>query len=284
MSRGYTVDCPNCSDLGCDICQPAPKPAEQSPSQAELLALLSRCRDGAESLEDTATAVRKLFTAAADQRGQPETVEATTVPDLAVKYVELAENHGLLAEMCRLVDYEADKGRVPEYWKPLYLPFFEAAAQLGAARAMAALPQLEKGVPAGFQKAQFEKAYRHLVPDALPWHIGVAWRSFEAQAQRDAILQAALAATRDTVPRNQVTMTGHQLKRALELTWPPHEDDPDRGFTVVTISLQPAGPSCNEDGASVDMPAGLYLSFDDIPEEGMQHLPEEPDPRAPSAG
>lgn len=93
-----------------------------------------------------------------------------------------------------------------------------------------------------------------------------------------------LFAAADQLSGNQVTMTGHQLKRALELTWPPQEHDPDRGFTVVTISRQPAGPSHNEDGASVDMPAGLYLSFDDIPEEGMQHLPEERDPRVDSAG
>ena len=82
---------------------------------------------------------------------------------------------------------------------------------------------------------------------------------------------------------NQVTMTGHQLQQALALTWPEGQSDPEQGFTVVTIGSMPAGRASNEDGVSMYRPAGLYISFDDMPDQGMQQLLEVPDPRAPSA-
>lgn len=82
---------------------------------------------------------------------------------------------------------------------------------------------------------------------------------------------------------NQVTMTGHQLQQALALTWPEGQSDPEQGFTVVTIGNMPAGRASNVDGVSVDMPAGLYISFDDMPDQGMQQLLAVPDPRAPGA-
>ena len=88
------------------------------------------------------------------------------------------------------------------------------------------------------------------------------------------------AAPVPAVPTQAITLDAHQLKQALALAWPDGDADPVQGFTVVTLCRQPAGIASDEDGAVVQMPEGLYLSFDDMPDEGMQQLMEIPDPRA----
>lgn len=281
-----SYDCPNCDDRGCDLCKPAAKPAApaQVPSQDDLVAILTRCFQREASVTDTAAAVRELFAAAVPAATEVSLEAPPGRPpfkDLDTLYIELADEHGLQAELCSLEEYLPEKGRVPEFWapRPRYLAFFKSAVQLGERRAMATFSQLGKGVHDGFQRAQFTAAYRRLVPDAVDWRIGLEWRSEAAEAQRNAILLAAIAHSSDT-PGNQVTLSGHQLKQALALVWPESELDPDRGFTVVTIAKRPAMAASNEDGMPADMPAGIYLSFDDIPEEGMQQLVEVPDPRA----
>jgi hypothetical protein len=284
-----SYDCPNCDDMGCDLCQPAAKPAApaQVPSQEDLVAILTRCFHRDASVNDTAAAVRELFAAVAPAVVEPAIESPPGRPpfkDLDTLYAELADEHGLQAELCSLEEYLPEKGRVPEFWapRPRFLAFFKSAVQLGERRAMATFSQLGRGVHDGFQRAPFTDAYRRLVPDAVDWQIGLAWRSEAAEAQRNAILLAAIASSADNLG-NQVTLTGHQLKQALSLAWPDGDADPDQGFTVVTIAHLPAGRASNEDGQPVDMPAGLYLSYDDMPDEGSQQLLEEPDPRAASA-
>jgi len=88
------------------------------------------------------------------------------------------------------------------------------------------------------------------------------------------------AAPVPAVPAQAITLDAHQLKQALALAWPDGDADPVQGFTVVTLCRQPAGIASDETGAVVPMPAGLYLSFDDMPDEGLQQLLEVPDPRA----
>lgn len=283
-------DCPNCDDRGCDICKPPAKPAvaDLVPSQADLVEILTRCFHHEASVNDTAEAIRKLFASVPAQPAQ--VVEVASPPgqppfkELPELFVELAGECEMLAELCTLEEHHPDKGRVPEFWAPRsrYLEFFKSAVQLGERRAMAVFPQLGRGVHDGFQRAQFTDAYRRLNPGTAEWRIGLAWRSEAAEAQRHAILLAAMHSPRVDVMGNQVTMTGHQLKQALELTWPEGQSDPDQGFTVVTIGRMSAGPSSNEDGEPVVMPAGLYLSFDDTPDQGLQQLLEVHDPRATS--
>jgi len=282
-------DCPNCNDMGCDLCQPAAKLAApaQVPSQADLVAILTRCFHRDASVTDTAAAVRELFAAVPAPAVQEVPLESPPdrppFKDLDTLYIELADEHGLQAELCILKDYLPEKGRVPEFWAPRvrYLAFFKSAVQLGERRAMDAFSHLGRGVHDGCQRAPFAEAYRKLVPFAIDWHIDQAWKSEAAEAQRNAILLAAIASGADDLG-NQVTLTGHQLKQALALAWPEGDADPEQGFTVVTIAKLPAAPSSNEDGMPVDRPAGLYLSFDDMPDEGMQQLLEERDPRAAS--
>lgn len=286
-----SYDCPNCDDRGCDLCKPPAKSAvaDLVPSQADLVEILTRCFHRDASVNDTADAVRKLFASVPAQPAQA--VEVASPPgqppfkELPELFVELAGECEMLAELCTLEEYHPDKGRVPELWAPRgrYLEFFKSAVQLGERRAMAVFPQLGRGVHDGFQRAQFTEAYRRLNPGTADWRIGLAWRSEAAEAQRHAILLAAMYTPRADVMGNQVTMTGHQLKQAFALAWPDGDADPDQGFTVVTIANLPAAPGAYEDGTAVDMPAGLYLSYDDLPEEGMQLLLEEPDPRAPGA-
>lgn len=76
-----------------------------------------------------------------------------------------------------------------------------------------------------------------------------------------------------------ITMTGHQLKRALELTWPDGDADPVQGYTVASITRWPVGSASDESGKVVETAAGLWIEFEAMPEEGMQHLPEVVDPR-----
>lgn len=85
--------------------------------------------------------------------------------------------------------------------------------------------------------------------------------------------------------RDKVTLSAHQLKAALDLAWPDGESDPDQGETVVTLE-QIAAPftAHDEDGETEDMPAGLYLNYDDMPEAGIYLLEDVPPPAVPHAG
>jgi hypothetical protein len=258
----------------------------QVPSQADLVDILTRCFQREASVNETAAAVRQLFNTAPTE-ATPD-VEVSPPPgqapfkELPELFVELAGEYEMMAELCSLEEHHPEKGRVPEFWVPRarYLAFFKSAVQLGERRAMASFPLLGRGVHDGFQRAQFTDAYLRLNPGTPDWRIGLAWRSEEAEAQRHAILLAAMHSPRADITGNQVTLTGHQLKQALALAWPDGEADPDQGFTAVTIANLPESPGAYEDGTAVDMPAGLYLSYDELPEEGMQLLREGPDQRA----
>ena len=82
-----------------------------------------------------------------------------------------------------------------------------------------------------------------------------------------AAMEALLA---NLPPAPQVlTLSAHQLKAALALAWPDGDADPIQGETVVTLCQRSSFVAVDEDGENHDMPAGLYLSYDDMPEEGV---------------
>lgn len=53
----------------------------------------------------------------------------------AEQYVEAARSAGLLAELCVLVDYDPDVGKVEEHWEPKYMHFARALFNTGGHRA-----------------------------------------------------------------------------------------------------------------------------------------------------
>lgn len=71
-------------------------------------------------------------------------------------------------------------------------------------------------------------------------------------------------------PAPQVlTLSAHQLKAALALAWPDGDADPIQGETVVTLCQRSPFVAVDEDGGNHDMPAGLYMTYDDMPDEGI---------------
>lgn len=99
------------------------------------------------------------------------------------------------------------------------------------------------------------------------------WRGIVAA--RAIFEQAVPQVAAPFTPVEHITINGHQLKAALALAWPDGDADPLQGETVVNITRWPAGQATGENGEPLDMPAGLYLDYDDLPGEGMMHLPEE---------
>lgn len=89
----------------------------------------------------------------------------------------------------------------------------------------------------------------------------------QLQAFAFAAMEALLASL---PPAPQVlTLSAHQLKAALALAWPDGDADPIQGETVVTLCQRSSFVAVDEDGENHDMPTGLYLSYDDMPEEGV---------------
>lgn len=95
-------------------------------------------------------------------------------------------------------------------------------------------------------------------------------KRFDA-VQLQAFAFAAMGALLASLPPapQALTLSGHQLKDALALAWPDGEADPVQGETMVTLCHRSPFLATDEDGGNHDMPAGLYLSYDDMPEEGI---------------
>jgi hypothetical protein len=74
---------------------------------------------------------------------------------------------------------------------------------------------------------------------------------------------------------NSLTMNARQLRAAAELANPDGEADPCQLDTVVTLTAREAFVGHTEDGGDIPCPAGLYLTYDDMPEEGVILLPAE---------
>jgi hypothetical protein len=84
-------------------------------------------------------------------------------------------------------------------------------------------------------------------------------------------------------PAPSITMNARQLQQACALANPDGVEDPCQQETVVTLTQHEAFRATNlEDGQDENCLAGLYLHFDDMPDEGVMLLnPEEPAPTAP---
>jgi hypothetical protein len=79
---------------------------------------------------------------------------------------------------------------------------------------------------------------------------------------------------RPTIRLPWVTLNAHQLKAAAQLANPEGDADPVQDETVVTIWQREPFTAYTDEVPEklVDCPAGVYLSFDDMPEEGIQLL------------
>jgi hypothetical protein len=124
-------------------------------------------------------------------------------------------------------------------------------------------------IPTALQRAM-ERAMPRFPADAN----NPAHRRFDAvqlQAFAFAAMEALIA---QRVLQPAITLTGHQLRAALELAWPDGDNDPDQGETVVTLCQRHEFPATDEDGKAVVLPAGLYLYYDDLPEEGIIPIPD----------
>jgi hypothetical protein len=121
----------------------------------------------------------------------------------------------------------------------------------------------------------------HLMEKAmppLPQDAKDATKRFSA-VQMQAFAFKAMEALLASLPSSPgaLTITGAQLKNALTLAWPDGDADPDQAETVVTVCQRQAFVAVDEDGDNHDMPAGLYLTYDDYPEHGAFPL-DEPEP------
>ena len=47
-----------------------------------------------------------------------QTTKQQPLTELEILVVSFATEHGMLPELCVLVDYDPDIGQVPEYWRP----------------------------------------------------------------------------------------------------------------------------------------------------------------------
>jgi hypothetical protein len=104
----------------------------------------------------------------------------------------------------------------------------------------------------------------------FPRDADVGSMRFDA-VQMQAFAFAAMEALLRSLPSapQVLTLSAHQLKAALALAWPDGEANPIQGETVVSLRQLKPFVAVDEDGATHDMPAGLYLRYDDMPEEGV---------------
>jgi hypothetical protein len=75
-----------------------------------------------------------------------------------------------------------------------------------------------------------------------------------------------------------LTLNARQLRTAAELANPDGEADPCQWETVVTLVERDSFIGRTDDRDDVPCPAGLYLSFDDMPEDGVIPIPAEAEP------
>lgn len=166
----------------------------------------------------------------------------------------------LLAENIRALKGEEEKEITPDTRAASTLSEADITAKLNAA------VDAEYPIPDNPHASVITRATDNR---AAMWRGIVAARAIFAQAVPQVIAPFS--------PVEHVTINGNQLKAALALTWPDGDADPMQGETVVNITRWPAGQAAGENGEMLDMPAGLYLDYDDLPGEGMTHLPEEPE-------
>jgi hypothetical protein len=74
---------------------------------------------------------------------------------------------------------------------------------------------------------------------------------------------------------NSITLNARQLRTAADLANPDGEADPGQRDTVVTLVERESFVARTDDRDDIPCPAGLYLSYYDMPEEGVRHLPAE---------
>lgn len=113
-----------------------------------------------------------------------------------------------------------------------------------------------------------------------------AWFTAEAGTPSEGAYEAIIQFVTDmspSAPVGSVTLSARQLQAALLLANPDGDADPARWDTVAT--LVNCGPfrADDENGVGQDCAAGLYIQFDDMPEEGRQFLGPSPNTAAPAA-
>lgn len=71
-----------------------------------------------------------------------------------------------------------------------------------------------------------------------------------------------------------ITLNARQLRTAAELAFPDGDGHPAQFETVVTICHREAFRATSDEnsGESVDCPAGIYIYFNDMPDQGLQYL------------
>ena len=114
------------------------------------------------------------------------------------------------------------------------------------------------------QKVAFELAF----PLSVECRIGDGYHGM--MADNWATWQLAIATMSQEKP--SIKLNGYQLKQALDLAWPDGNADLDQGETVVVLQQLDEFMARDEDGVACSLPAGLYLSYDDLPTEGVFEL------------
>lgn len=102
-----------------------------------------------------------------------------------------------------------------------------------------------------------------------------AWFTAEAgKASEDAYEAIIKFVTDMTLPApvESITLSARQLQAALALTNPDGDADPARWDTIATIVNCAPFRANDENGVDQDCGAGLYIQFEDMPEEGLQFL------------
>lgn len=113
-----------------------------------------------------------------------------------------------------------------------------------------------------------------------------AWLTAEAGKPSEDAYQAIVEfADSRMLPASveSVTLTARQLQTALALANPEGDADPARWETVVTLANSAPFRADDENGVGQDCAAGLYIHFEDMPEEGRQFLGASVTTAAPAA-
>jgi hypothetical protein len=106
------------------------------------------------------------------------------------------------------------------------------------------------------------------------------WFAAEAGTPSEDAYQAILDFVDSHTQLPSVTLNARQLQAALALANPDGDADPAQWETVVTLTERLPFRADDESGVGQDCSAGLYLHFDDMPDEGMQLLSPDSEPAA----
>lgn len=90
--------------------------------------------------------------------------------------------------------------------------------------------------------------------------------------------------TRPMVAAQSITLNARQLRAAAELAFPEGDGHPDQFETVVTLCQCEAFQATTDENPEqlVDCPAGVYMYFNDMPDQGIQMLNPNIEPQAPA--